>query len=159
MSTDRPPVGSVTWFDLTVDDAMPISPIPEILDDLRRGKMVILVDDPGRENEGDLAMLAEHVTPEAINFMARYGRGLICLPMMGERLDELRIPLMVRDEQNSARFGTAFCVPIEAKRGTTTGISAADRAQTVLTAVDPKAGPEDLEPPALRAGPAGCVRR
>ena len=116
---------------------MPFSSISDALEDFRAGKMVIVVDDEDRENEGDLTIAAEKVTPEAINFMARYGRGLICLPMMGERLDELRIPLMVRDEQNSARFGTAFCVPIEAKRGTTTGISAADRAQTVLTAVDP----------------------
>ena len=79
--------------------------------------MVVVVDDEDRENEGDLTIAAEKVTPEVINFMARYGRGLICLPMTGERLDELRIPLMVRDEQNSARFGTAFCVPIEAKQG------------------------------------------
>jgi 3,4-dihydroxy 2-butanone 4-phosphate synthase/GTP cyclohydrolase II len=142
---------------------MPFSSIPDALEDFRAGRMVIVVDDEDRENEGDLTVAAEKVTPEAINFMARYGRGLICLPMTGERLDELRIPLMVRDEQNSARFGTAFCVPIEAKCGTTTGISAADRAQTVLTAVDPKAGPEDLARPGhmfpLRAVAGGVLQR
>ena len=90
---------------------MPFSSIPEALEDFRAGKMIVVVDDEDRENEGDLTIAAEKVTPEAINFMARYGRGLVCLPMTGERLDELRIPLMVRDEQNSARFGTAFCVP------------------------------------------------
>ena len=91
--------------------------------------MIIVVDDEDRENEGDLTIAASKVTPDVINFMARYGRGLICLPMTGERLDALRIPLMVRDENNDAKFGTAFCVPIEAKQGTTTGISAGDRAQ------------------------------
>ena len=113
---------------------MPFATIPEALHDIRAGKMVVVVDDEDRENEGDLTIAAEKVTPEIINFMARHGRGLICLPMTGERLDELRIPLMVQDEENSARFGTAFCVPIEAKQGTTTGISAADRARTVLAA-------------------------
>ena len=142
---------------------MPFSSIPEALEDFKLGRMVIVVDDEDRENEGDLTIAAEKVTPEIINFMARYGRGLICLPMTGERLDELRIPLMVRDEQNSAKFGTAFCVPIEAKRGTTTGISAADRARTILTAVDPKAGPEDLARPGhmfpLRAVDGGVLQR
>ena len=123
------------------------STIAEALEDIRAGKMVVVVDDEDRENEGDLTIAAEKVTPEAINFMARFGRGLICLPMTGERLDELRIPLMVRDEQNSARFGTAFCVPIEARTGVTTGISAADRARTVLAAIDPKTRPEDLARP------------
>jgi 3,4-dihydroxy 2-butanone 4-phosphate synthase/GTP cyclohydrolase II len=142
---------------------MPFSSIPEALDDFRRGRMIVVVDDEDRENEGDLTIAAEKVTPEAINFMARYGRGLVCLPMTGERLDQLRIPLMVRDEQNSARFGTAFCVPIEAKRGTTTGISAADRARTVLAAVDPATKPEDLARPGhmfpLRAQPGGVLQR
>ena len=123
--------------------------------------MVVVVDDEDRENEGDLTIAAEKVTPEAINFMARYGRGLVCLPMTGERLDELRIPLMVRDEQNNARFGTAFCVPIEARKGATTGISAADRARTVLAAIDPKTEPEDLARPGhmfpLRAQPGGVL--
>src|SRR5438046_3262069 len=113
--------------------AAPFSGIEDAVAAIQRGGMVIVVDDPDRENEGDLTIAAERVTPEAINFMARYGRGLICLPMTGDRLDELRIPLMVRDELNDAKFGTAFCVPIEAKQGTTTGISAGDRARTVLT--------------------------
>src|SRR4051812_29058884 len=112
----------------------PFSPIKEALDDIRAGRMVVVVDDEDRENEGDLTIAAERVTPEAINFMARHGRGLICLSMTGERLDELRIPPLVRDEENSSKFGTAFCVPIEAKLGTTTGISAADRARTIQVA-------------------------
>jgi 3,4-dihydroxy 2-butanone 4-phosphate synthase/GTP cyclohydrolase II len=139
------------------------STIPEALEDIRAGKMVVVVDDEDRENEGDLTIAAEKVTPEAINFMARYGRGLVCLPMTGERLDELRIPLMVRDEQNSARFGTAFCVPIEARTGVTTGISAADRARTVLAAIDPATRPEDLARPGhmfpLRAQNGGVLVR
>src|ERR671938_1210833 len=108
---------------------MPFVSVPEAVDDFRAGKMLVVVDDEDRENEGDLTIAADKVTPDVINFMARHGRGLICLPMTGERLDELRIPLMVRDEQNDAKFGTAFCVPIEVKQGTTTGISAADRAR------------------------------
>jgi len=142
---------------------MPFASIPAALEDFRAGRMIVVVDDEDRENEGDLTIAAEKVTAEAINFMARYGRGLVCLPMTGERLDELRIPLMVRDEQNSARFGTAFCVPIEAATGTTTGISAADRAKTVLTAIDPKSRPEDLSRPGhmfpLRARPGGVLQR
>jgi 3,4-dihydroxy 2-butanone 4-phosphate synthase/GTP cyclohydrolase II len=141
----------------------PFSPIPEAIDDIREGRMVIVVDDEDRENEGDLTLAAEKVTPEAINFMARYGRGLICLPMTPERLDELRIPLMVQDGENSARFGTAFCVPIEAKQGTTTGISAGDRARTVLAAIDPQTRPQDLARPGhmfpLRAVPGGVLVR
>jgi 3,4-dihydroxy 2-butanone 4-phosphate synthase/GTP cyclohydrolase II len=139
------------------------SKITEAIDDFRAGKMVVVVDDEDRENEGDLTIAAEKVTPEAINFMARYGRGLICLPMTGERLDELRVPLMVRDEQNNARFGTAFCVPIEARAGVTTGISAGDRARTVLAAIDPKTRPEDLARPGhmfpLRAKAGGVLAR
>src|SRR6266496_431531 len=101
---------------------MPFSTIQEAIEDIRAGRMIIVCDDDDRENEGDLTIAAEKVTPDVINFMARHGRGLVCLPMTGERLDELRIPLMVQDEENSARFGTAFCVPVEAKHGTTTGI-------------------------------------
>jgi 3,4-dihydroxy 2-butanone 4-phosphate synthase / GTP cyclohydrolase II len=142
---------------------MPFSTIPEAIEDTRRGKLVIVCDDEDRENEGDLTIAAEKVTPEIINFMARYGRGLVCLPMTGERLDELRIPLMVQDDENSAKFGTAFCVPIEAKVGTTTGISAADRARTVLTAIDPATRPGDLARPGhmfpLRAQPGGVLVR
>jgi len=142
---------------------MAFSSIPEAIDDIRNGRMVIVVDDEDRENEGDLTIAAEKVTPEVINFMARHGRGLVCLPMTGERLDELRIPLMVQDDENSARFGTAFCVPIEAKQGTTTGISAADRARTVLAAIDPATTPADLARPGhmfpLRAAPGGVLQR
>jgi len=142
---------------------LPFSTIPEAIEDIRAGSMVVVVDDEDRENEGDLTIAAEKVTPDVINFMARHGRGLICLPMTGERLDELRIPLMVRDEQNSARFGTAFCVPIEAKQGTTTGISAGDRARTVLAAIDPNTRPTDLARPGhmfpLRAVPGGVLQR
>jgi 3,4-dihydroxy 2-butanone 4-phosphate synthase/GTP cyclohydrolase II len=137
--------------------------IPEALRDLQAGRMVVVVDDEDRENEGDLTIAAEKVTPEAINFMARFGRGLICLSMTGERLDDLRIPLMVHDRQNSARFGTAFCVPIVARHGTTTGVSAADRARTVLTAIDPEARPRDLARPGhmfpLRAVQGGVLVR
>ncbi len=142
---------------------MPFSTIPEAIQDIRAGKMVVVIDDEDRENEGDLTIAASAVTPEVINFMARFGRGLVCLPMTGERLDELRIPLMVRDEQNDAKFGTAFCVPIEAKHGTTTGISAGDRARTVLAAIDPKTQPSDLARPGhifpLRAMPGGVLQR
>jgi 3,4-dihydroxy 2-butanone 4-phosphate synthase/GTP cyclohydrolase II len=142
---------------------MPFSSIPDAIADIRAGKMVVVVDDEDRENEGDLTIAAEKVTPDVINFMARHGRGLVCLPMTGQRLDELRIPLMVRDEANDAKFGTAFCVPIEAKRGTTTGISAADRAQTILTAIDPATKPSDLARPGhmfpLRAQDGGVLVR
>ncbi len=128
---------------------------------IRAGEMVIVVDDEDRENEGDLTIAAEKITPQAINFMARYGRGLICLAMTPERLDALEIPLMV--SQNSSRFETAFCVSIEAKERTTTGISAADRAATVLTAIDPSTKPSDLVRPGhvfpLRARSAGVLAR
>jgi len=140
---------------------MPLAPIEEILDDIRQGKMVILVDDEDRENEGDLVIAAEKVTPEAINFMARYGRGLICLAMTAEKCDQLDLPPMV--EQNTSSFGTAFTVSIEAKHGVSTGISAADRAHTILTAVNPNARPEDLARPGhvfpLRARPGGVLVR
>jgi 3,4-dihydroxy 2-butanone 4-phosphate synthase/GTP cyclohydrolase II len=123
--------------------------------------MVIVVDDADRENEGDLTIAAEKITPEAINFMARHGRGLICLPMTPERLDELEIPLMV--SQNTARFSTAFCVSIEAKGSTTTGISARDRAATVLAAINPATRPQDLCRPGhmfpLRARTGGVLVR
>ncbi|RLC68429.1 MAG: bifunctional 3,4-dihydroxy-2-butanone-4-phosphate synthase/GTP cyclohydrolase II, partial [Chloroflexi bacterium] len=105
--------------------------ISEAIEDIRAGKFIILVDDESRENEGDLAMAAEEITPEAINFMARHARGLICLPIIGQRLDELGIPLMVTN--NSSRYSTAFTVSIEAKDKISTGISAFDRAQTIKT--------------------------
>ena len=142
---------------------MAFASIKDAIDDIRAGRMVVVVDDEDRENEGDLTIAAEKATTENINFMATHGRGLICLPLTGQRLDELRIPLMVQDTENSAKFGTAFCVPIEAKKGTTTGISASDRATTVLAAVDPKTKPEDLARPGhmfpLRARDGGVLVR
>nr|MDA8078847.1 3,4-dihydroxy-2-butanone-4-phosphate synthase [Nitrospiraceae bacterium] len=138
-----------------------INTIEEALEDLVKGRMVILVDDEDRENEGDLCMAAEKVTPEAINFMAKYGRGLICLSMTPERIDELKLPMMT--DANTSSFGTAFTVSIEAKRGVTTGISAADRATTILTAIDPRTQSDDLARPGhvfpLRARPGGVLQR
>lgn len=135
--------------------------IPEAINAIARGDMVIVVDDEDRENEGDLTIAASKVTPDAINFMARYGRGLICLPMEEERLDELRLPLMV--QHNSSRFETAFTVSIDAKKGTTTGISAADRATTIRAAINPNTKPEDLARPGhifpLRAKKGGVLNR
>jgi 3,4-dihydroxy 2-butanone 4-phosphate synthase/GTP cyclohydrolase II len=122
-----------------------ISKIEEALREIRDGKMIILVDDEDRENEGDLTMAAEKVTPEAINFMAKHGRGLICLSMTEKRLAELRIPMMVSD--NTSRFQTAFTISIDARKGVTTGISAADRAATISTCVDDSATSEDLVAP------------
>jgi 3,4-dihydroxy 2-butanone 4-phosphate synthase/GTP cyclohydrolase II len=139
----------------------PFVPIEDAIRAMRAGNMVIIVDDEDRENEGDLVIAAEKITPEAINFMAQYGRGLICLAMTPERLDELEIPLMVSN--NSSRFETAFCVSIDAREGTTTGISAADRAVTVRKALDPAAKPSDLVRPGhvfpLRARGAGVLVR
>ncbi len=135
--------------------------IEEALEDIRQGRMVIVVDDEDRENEGDLTLAAEKVTPEKINFMAKYGRGLICLAMTGERLDQLQIPMMVNE--NTSKFGTAFTVSIEARHGVTTGISAADRAKTILTAIDPRTVPSDLVRPGhvfpLRARDGGVLMR
>ncbi|MFH1912169.1 MAG: 3,4-dihydroxy-2-butanone-4-phosphate synthase, partial [Pseudomonadota bacterium] len=140
---------------------MSISSIKEALVDIRSGRMVILVDDEDRENEGDLCMAAQFVKPEAINFMARYGRGLICLTMTEEHADKLRLLPMVRD--NRSPFGTAFTVSIEAKQGVTTGISAADRATTILAAVADDAKPEDLVSPGhifpIRAKKGGVLVR
>lgn len=135
--------------------------VDEAVDDIAAGKMVILVDDEDRENEGDLCMAAEKVTPEAINFMSKHGRGLVCLSLVPERVEELKLPMMTDD--NTSAFGTAFTVSIEAKRGVTTGISAADRAKTIRTAIDPKTKPEDLSKPGhvfpLRARPGGVLQR
>ena len=137
------------------------APIDEAVEAIRAGRMIIVVDDEDRENEGDLTIAADKVTPEAINFMARHGRGLICMPMTVERLDELDIPLMVT--QNTARFDTAFCISVEAKETTSTGISAGDRATTVRAAVDPATKPSDLARPGhmfpLRARPGGVLVR
>lgn len=135
--------------------------IPEAIEEIRQGGMVILVDDEDRENEGDLTMAAEKVTPEAINFMTRYGRGLLCLSMTSERIAALDLPMMVAN--NKSPFGTAFTVSIEARRGVTTGISAYDRAVTILTAIDPDTTPDDLISPGhvfpLRARGGGVLVR
>ena len=140
---------------------MALANIEEAINDIRQGKMIILVDDEDRENEGDLTMAAELVTPEAINFMARFGRGLICLAMEPALVDRLQLPQMVRNNQSG--FKTAFCVSIEARRGVTTGISAADRATTILTAVADNARPDDLVSPGhvfpLRAKKGGVLVR
>ena len=140
---------------------MKFNTIEEALDDIKKGKMVILVDDEDRENEGDLTMAAEKVTPEAINFMAKHGRGLICLSLTPERVEHLQLPMMTTD--NTSSFGTAFTISIEAKKGVTTGISAADRATTIKAAINPKFGPEDLARPGhvfpLRARPGGVLQR
>src|ERR1044071_1794542 len=140
---------------------MPIASIPEILEDLRAGRMVILVDDPGRENEGDLAMLAEHVTPEAINFMARERRGLVCIPMAPGLCDRLHLEPQV--QRNTSKMGTGFTVSIEAAHGVTTGISAKDRAHTIRVASAPGSRPEDLARPGhvfpLRAREGGVLVR
>jgi 3,4-dihydroxy 2-butanone 4-phosphate synthase/GTP cyclohydrolase II len=139
----------------------PFSTIEEAVAAIAAGRMVIVVDDEDRENEGDLTMAASKITPEAINFMARYGRGQICLSMTGQRLDELDIPLAV--SSNTTPFGTAFCVPIDARANVTTGISAADRAATVLAAIDPSTKPADLTRPGhispLRSRDGGVMVR
>jgi len=142
---------------------MNFATIEDALLDIQDGRKVIIVDDEDRENEGDLMVAAEKITPEAINFMATHGRGLICLAMTGQRLDDLHIPLMVSESSNSSPHGTAFCVSIEARRGVSTGISVHDRAQTVLTAIDPKTKPSDLSRPGhifpLRARDGGVLVR
>jgi 3,4-dihydroxy 2-butanone 4-phosphate synthase/GTP cyclohydrolase II len=139
----------------------PLAGIPEALEELKAGRMIILVDDEDRENEGDLVCLAEMVTPEAVNFMARHARGLVCLPMEKSIADRLDLPLQV--ERNTNRMGTAFTVSVEARTGVTTGISAADRARTIQVAVSPECRPEDLVRPGhvfpLRAMPGGVLRR
>jgi 3,4-dihydroxy 2-butanone 4-phosphate synthase/GTP cyclohydrolase II len=138
-----------------------IHTIEEAVEDIRQGKMVILVDDEDRENEGDLTMAAEKVTPEAINFMAKYGRGLICLSLTPAKVEALDLPQMAKE--NEASFGTAFTVSIEARHGVTTGISASDRATTILAAVSPDARPYDLVRPGhifpLRARGGGVLQR
>jgi len=135
--------------------------IEDLIADIRRGRMVILVDDADRENEGDLVMAAEHVTPEAVNFMAKHGRGLICVPTTSERLQQLGIERMVRDNRES--FKTDFQVSVDAARGITTGISAADRARTIAVLADPTTTPSDLVSPGhvfpLRSKPGGVLQR
>ncbi len=140
---------------------MPIAPIEDAIKDIRQGRMVVLMDDKNRENEGDLCMAAEKVTPEAINFMARYGRGLICLPLTEEKVKQLGLPMMV--SENTSPFGTAFTVSIDAAEGISTGISAADRARTIKIAIADAAVPEDLVTPGhvfpLRAKEGGVLVR
>jgi 3,4-dihydroxy 2-butanone 4-phosphate synthase/GTP cyclohydrolase II len=140
----------------------PFTDIPSAVEEILAGRMVIVVDDEDRENEGDLTIAAERITPEAVNFMARFGRGLICLAMTAERLDELHLYPMAR--HNTARFGTAFTESIDALgRGVTTGISAYDRAETILSALDPATKPSDLGRPGhifpLRARDGGVLAR
>jgi 3,4-dihydroxy 2-butanone 4-phosphate synthase/GTP cyclohydrolase II len=144
------------WSDVVVS-------IPAAIADIKAGRMIILVDDEDRENEGDLTMAADAITPEAINFMAMHGRGLICLPMQGEQLEKLRLGMMVPENENSSGFGTAFTISIEAREGVTTGISAHDRAHTILTAIRADARPQDIVRPGhvfpLRARAGGVLRR
>jgi 3,4-dihydroxy 2-butanone 4-phosphate synthase/GTP cyclohydrolase II len=135
--------------------------IEEAIEDIKEGKMIILIDDEDRENEGDLTIAAQKITPQAINFMAKYGRGLICLSLTPEKVEDLKLPLMA--DLNTSRFSTPFTVSIEARKGVTTGISAHDRAKTVKTAINPKSKPEDLARPGhifpLKAQPGGVLQR
>ncbi|HXF42344.1 MAG TPA: 3,4-dihydroxy-2-butanone-4-phosphate synthase [Pyrinomonadaceae bacterium] len=152
-------IQALKFFDFI--DLMPFATIEEAAEDIRSGKMIIIVDDEDRENEGDLVCAAEKVTPEIINFMAVHGRGLICLPLTEERCDELN--LHPQTAENTSSMGTAFTISIEAREGVTTGISAADRARTILTAVNPKTRPQDLARPGhvfpLRAKRGGVLVR
>jgi 3,4-dihydroxy 2-butanone 4-phosphate synthase/GTP cyclohydrolase II len=140
---------------------MPLASIPEAIEDFRNGRMLVVVDDEDRENEGDLTVAAELITPEVVNFMATHGRGLICLPLAAEICDRLHLQPMTRS--NTSRFGTAFCESIEAREGVTTGISAFDRAQTIRVAIDTNARPSDLARPGhvfpLRAREGGVLMR
>jgi 3,4-dihydroxy 2-butanone 4-phosphate synthase / GTP cyclohydrolase II len=144
-----------------MNDEVSIQRVERALEEIRRGRMVILVDDEDRENEGDLVMSADWITPEAVNFMAKYGRGLICLSLTAERCKQLDLDLMVKD--NGSGFGTAFTISIEAAQGVSTGISAADRAHTIRTAVTPNARPQDLVRPGhifpLKAAKGGVLVR
>jgi 3,4-dihydroxy 2-butanone 4-phosphate synthase/GTP cyclohydrolase II len=146
---------------MTTDKASPFSSIPDAIEDVKQGKMIVIVDDEDRENEGDLMIAAESCTPEAINFMAKYGRGLICLTLTEQRTAQLGLPMMVRE--NQAQFGTPFTVSIDAKNGITTGISAADRAKTIEVTMDPEATQYDLVMPGhifpLRAKDGGVLVR
>jgi len=140
---------------------MPFTPIPDILEELRAGRMIVLVDDEARENEGDLVCAAEKVTAEIVNFMATHGRGLICVPMSPARCDELN--LYPQSHDNTSAFGTAFTISVDAATGVTTGISAADRARTIETLIDPASRPVDLSRPGhvfpLRARDGGVLVR
>src|SRR6266699_3638173 len=139
----------------------PFTDVPTAIEEVRSGRMIVIVDDEDRENEGDLMLAAEKVTPEAINFMAKYGRGLVCLTLTEERLEHLRIAPM--SAENTSNYGTAFCEAIDAREGVTTGISAYDRARTILVAIDPATRPSDLARPGhvfpLRARKGGVLVR
>src|SRR5216110_176334 len=140
---------------------LPFTDVPSAIEEIRSGRMIVVVDDEDRENEGDLTLAAEKVTPEAINFMAKYGRGLVCLALTEERLDHLRIGPMT--SENTSNYGTAFCEAIDARDGVTTGISAYDRARTIQVAIDPATRPSDLARPGhvfpLRARKGGVLVR
>lgn len=140
-----------------------IARVEEAVAALRAGEMIIVVDDEDRENEGDLVMAAEHATPEAVNFMISYGRGLLCVALTNRRADELALPMMVSGERNDSQFSTAFTVSVDARHGTTTGISAHERAHTIQTLIDPQTGPSDLVRPGhvfpLRARDGGVLVR
>src|SRR5436190_24326698 len=146
---------------LKMSPVAPFTDVPTALAEIKAGRMIVVVDDEDRENEGDLTLAAEAVTPEAINFMAKFGRGLICVAMTGERLDHLRIGLMTAE--NTSPYGTAFCESVEAREGVTTGISAQDRARTVQVCIDPQSRPGDLVRPGhtfpLRARKGGVLVR
>ena len=146
---------------MTIESKREFASIEEAVADIRAGRIIVVVDDEDRENEGDFLMAADKATPEAVNFMIVHGRGLMCMPMLGERLEELQIPMMVND--NTAPLGTAFTVSVDARRGVTTGISAYDRAVTIRTLVNPLSRPADLTRPGhifpLRAMPGGVLRR
>src|SRR5437667_12532812 len=139
----------------------PFTDVPSAIEEFRAGRMIVIVDDEDRENEGDLTLAAEKVTPEAINFMAKYGRGLVCLTMTEERLEHLRLGPM--SAENTSQYGTAFCEAIDARTGVTTGISAHDRARTIQVAIDPATKPADLARPGhvfpLRARKGGVLVR
>ncbi len=142
---------------------MPLAPITNAIETFKAGKFIIIVDDENRENEGDLAMAADFVTPEAVNFCAMFGRGLICCAMAAPLIDRLALPMMVKPEDNRSGFGTAFTVSVEAAEGVTTGISAHDRATTIQTLIHPNTGPQDIATPGhmfpLRARDGGVLER
>lgn len=142
---------------------MPVATVSEAIAAFKTGEIVIIVDDEDRENEGDLALAGDFITPEKVNFFAKEGRGLICLSMSGAMIDRFGLPMMVPQENNRSGFGTAFTVSVEAAKGVTTGISAFDRAHTMRTLIDPKAGPADIVTPGhvfpLRAADGGVLAR
>jgi 3,4-dihydroxy 2-butanone 4-phosphate synthase/GTP cyclohydrolase II len=148
-------------YNFSMRSRPPFTNVPDAIEEIRAGRMIVIVDDEDRENEGDLTLAAEKVTPEAINFMAKYGRGLVCLTLTEERLDHLRIGPM--SAENTSKYGTAFCEAIDARVGVTTGISAYDRAHTILVAIDPATRPSDLARPGhvfpLRARKGGVLVR